>query len=105
MRLRSIFMWPLPLRGEQMNSVVGAFTHVVANHFAGSLFDLEPDTEYEVQLTQSDADGVQGAAQQTATIQHFEGMTLRNTEVAIQAGYKGLIGSEGLIVNNTRYPA
>ena len=58
----------LRLRGEQMNNVVGAFTHVVANQFAGSLIDLEPDTDYQVQLTLSDADGVQGTARHTATI-------------------------------------
>lgn len=220
----------LRLRGEQMNNVVGAFTHVVANQFAGSLFDLEPATEYEVQLTLSDADGVHGATQyntrittraepqvpeggrvfhvyppgyegeklepafsgllaayyersngadwfnayaprvqpgdvilvhaglykaerfryvdalgvlfdgtyhfrQSGTAEkpivikgagdgeaifdgggnhilfevmgashlYFEGLTLRNTEVAIQAGYKGLVGSEGLIVKHTRF--
>jgi hypothetical protein len=220
----------LRLHGEQMNNVVGAFTHVVANQFAGSLFDLEPATDYEVQLTLSDPDGVHGATQyntrittraepqvpeggrvfhvyppgyegeklepafsgllaayyersngadwfnaypprvqpgdvilvhaglykaermryvdafgvlfdgtyhfrQSGTAEkpivikgagdgeaifdgggnhilfevmgashlHFEGLTLRNTEVAIQAGYKGLVGSEGLIVKNTRF--
>lgn len=34
---------------------------------------------------------------------HFDGITFRNTEVAIQAGYKGLAGSEGLIVTHSRF--
>src|SRR5690606_625497 len=36
----------LRLNGEQMNNVYGAYTHVVANGFAGSLIDLQPDTDY-----------------------------------------------------------
>ncbi|MBN1237373.1 MAG: hypothetical protein JXB36_02675 [Gammaproteobacteria bacterium] len=36
----------------------------VPNMFSGSLFDLEPDTAYEVRVTMSDPDGVQGEAVQ-----------------------------------------
>jgi hypothetical protein len=36
----------------------------VPDRFAGSVLDLEPDTEYEVQLTMKDADGVSGQATQ-----------------------------------------
>ena len=38
----------------------------VPNMFSGSLFNLEPDTAYEVRVTMSDPDGVQGVAVQTA---------------------------------------
>src|SRR5690606_26504974 len=38
----------------------------VPNMFSGSLFGLEPDTAYEVRVTMSDPDGVQGRAVQTA---------------------------------------
>ena len=38
--------------------------YTVPNRFAGSILDLEPDTEYEVQLTMKDADGVSGQATQ-----------------------------------------
>jgi hypothetical protein len=37
----------------------------VPNMFSGSLFDLEPDTVYEVRVTMRDPDGVQGEAVQT----------------------------------------
>jgi hypothetical protein len=39
----------------------------VPNLFSGSLFHLEPDTAYEVRLTMSDPDGVQGGAVRTAS--------------------------------------
>jgi hypothetical protein len=35
------------------------------NMFSGSLLNLEPDTAYEVRVTMSDPDGVQGQAVQT----------------------------------------
>ena len=38
----------------------------VPNMFSGSLFHLEPGTEYEVRVTMTDPDGVQGKAVQTA---------------------------------------
>ena len=38
--------------------------YTVPDRFAGSILDLEPDTEYEVQLTMKDADGVSGQATQ-----------------------------------------
>ncbi|RPH50710.1 MAG: hypothetical protein EHM91_01785, partial [Planctomycetota bacterium] len=41
------------------------YTHDPGNLLAGSLFDLEPDTEYEIQLTLSDPDG--GKATETVT--------------------------------------
>jgi len=34
---------------------------------------------------------------------YFEGITIRNTEVGIQAGYKGLAGAVGLVVRNSRF--
>ena len=36
---------------------------IAPNMFAGSVLDLEPDTEYEVRFTASDPDGVTGVAQ------------------------------------------
>jgi hypothetical protein len=38
----------------------------VPNLFSGSVFGLTPDTSYEVRVTMTDPDGVQGAAVQTA---------------------------------------
>jgi hypothetical protein len=57
---------PLPGRGGK-----GALmrrpllVYEVPNMFSGSLFDLEPDTLYEVRVMMSDPDGVQGVAEQT----------------------------------------
>ncbi|MCC6632699.1 MAG: hypothetical protein IT482_11600 [Gammaproteobacteria bacterium] len=42
-----------------------AYNVTLPNQFAGSLFDLSEDTEYEVRLTLTDPDGVSGAAVQT----------------------------------------
>jgi hypothetical protein len=42
--------------------------YTVPNKFAGSIIDLEPDTEYEVRLTMKDPDGVSGQAVQTAKV-------------------------------------
>ncbi|PYR60392.1 MAG: hypothetical protein DMF91_12380 [Acidobacteria bacterium] len=42
--------------------------YTVPNKFAGSILDLEPDTEYEVRLTMKDPDGVSGQAVQTTKV-------------------------------------
>jgi hypothetical protein len=42
--------------------------YTVPNRFAGSIIDLQPDTQYEVRLTMNDPDGVSGKAVQTATV-------------------------------------
>ena len=42
--------------------------YTVPDRFAGSILDLEPDTEYEVRLTMKDPDGVDGQAVQTAKV-------------------------------------
>jgi hypothetical protein len=49
----------LRLQGEHINN--GALLDVVVpNMFAGSILDLEPDTDYEAQFVLSDPDGVRG---------------------------------------------
>jgi hypothetical protein len=45
-----------------------AITVVSPNMFAGSIFDLKPDTAYEVKLVLSDPDGVSGSVERTVTI-------------------------------------
>ena len=58
----------LPLLRLQHERVDMLTAHYVApNMFAGSIFDLEPDTEYEVRLVLSDADGVTGQASRVVT--------------------------------------
>ncbi len=41
------------------------FSYVAPNMFSGSVFDLAPDTDYELRLTLSDPDGVAGDAQRS----------------------------------------
>ena len=42
--------------------------YTVPHRFAGSILDLDPDTEYEVRLTMKDPDGVTGQAVQTVKV-------------------------------------
>src|SRR6056300_60195 len=42
--------------------------YTAPNMFAGSIFYLEPDTDYDVQLTMTDPDGVIGRAERTVTM-------------------------------------
>ncbi len=41
------------------------FSYVAPNMFSGSVFDLTPDTDYDLRLTLSDPDGVDGGSQRT----------------------------------------
>ena len=55
----------LPLLRLQ-NEQTGQF--VAPNMFAGSIFDLEPDTEYECRFIMSDPDGVSGENDKLVTV-------------------------------------
>ena len=44
------------------------FSYVAPNMFAGSILDLEPDTEYECRFVLTDPDGVKGKAERTVTV-------------------------------------
>jgi hypothetical protein len=57
----------LRLNGERVLSNV-RFDVINPNMFAGSIIDLEPDTEYEVQATLSDPDGVSGESTKLVTV-------------------------------------
>ena len=58
----------LRLFREQLIDTYGAYDYVVPNAFAGSIIDLEPDTEYEVALTLDDPDGTRGETERTMTV-------------------------------------
>jgi hypothetical protein len=67
----------LPLLRLQHESVPGGtprdgsshyFSYVAPNMFAGSLLNLEPDTEYECHFVLSDPDGVKGKAEKTLIV-------------------------------------
>jgi hypothetical protein len=57
---------PLRVQNEEVYTR-GALDYRAANMFSGSLFDLEPDTDYEVKLTLKDPDGVDGETEKTIT--------------------------------------
>ncbi|MEY2853525.1 MAG: hypothetical protein RL030_657 [Pseudomonadota bacterium] len=50
----------LRLQNEAVAGIGDAFRFQAGNLFAGSIFDLQPDTEYEVRLSLSDPDGTSG---------------------------------------------
>jgi len=56
----------LRLDHERLNE--NALQYTVPNMFAGSIFDLEPATEYECRFVLSDPDGVEGKAENTVTV-------------------------------------
>lgn len=58
----------VPWAMRVMRSNDYAFTYVAPNMFAGSLFDLEPDTLYEVQVRMAHPDGVRGTAVRTVSV-------------------------------------
>jgi len=67
----------LPLLRLQREQVPGGtprdgaghyFTYVAPNMFAGSLLNLEPDTEYECHFVLFDPDGVKGKKERTVTV-------------------------------------
>ncbi len=57
----------LRLKGERIYQNQGVFDVVSPNMFAGSILDLEPDTEYEARFVMSDADGLQGQSAKSTT--------------------------------------
>ena len=57
------------LRLQRERIFVGAqFDLITPNMFAGSILDLEPDTEYEARFVMTDPDGVTGEAVRTVTV-------------------------------------
>jgi hypothetical protein len=61
----------LRLQGERIYQNQGVFDVISPNMFAGSILDLEPDTEYEARFIMSDPDGVvgsNGSATKTVTV-------------------------------------
>lgn len=58
------------LSGESVVSVgfAPAFTYIAPNMFAGSVFNVQPDTEYEARFTLTDPDGVIGQVIKTVSV-------------------------------------
>src|SRR5262245_61140062 len=58
----------LRMGGERVFRATENLEYTVPDRFAGSIFDLDPDTEYEVRLSMKDADGVAGTAVQNVRV-------------------------------------
>jgi hypothetical protein len=58
----------LRIGGERVFRATENLDYTVPDRFAGSIFDLEPDAEYEVRLTMRDTDGVAGTAVQNTKV-------------------------------------
>lgn len=58
----------LRMGGERVFRAREHLDYTVPDRFAGSILDLQPNTEYEVRLTMLDPDGVRGQAVQTAKV-------------------------------------
>ena len=56
----------LRIGNERINE--NALQYVTPNGFAGSIFELEPGTEYECRFVLADADGVSGRAERIVTV-------------------------------------
>jgi hypothetical protein len=67
----------------------GAWAIPIPKHFAGSIINLEEDTAYEVKLTLSDPDGVQGEAE------HIFQARTRKTPVAFPGGTTHEVSADG----------
>ena len=57
----------LRLQGERIYQDQGVFDVISPNMFAGSILDLEPDTEYDARFVMSDPDGFAGVTSKTVT--------------------------------------
>jgi hypothetical protein len=57
----------LRLQGDRIFQNQGVFDVISPNMFAGSILDLEPDTEYEARFVMSDPDGVVGQNSKSVT--------------------------------------
>jgi len=58
----------LRIGGERVFRSAEHLDYTVADRFAGSILDLDPDTEYEVRLTMTDPDGIRGQPVQIAKV-------------------------------------
>jgi hypothetical protein len=56
----------LRIGNERINE--NALQYVTPNGFAGSIFELDPDTAYECRFVMKDPDGTQGATEQIVTV-------------------------------------
>jgi hypothetical protein len=92
---------PLPRDGGTPYYSMGAVPYYeVSNMFAGSILNLEADTEYECHFVLSDPDGVKGKAVETVTVR-----TRKEPEPAVGGqvyhvypfGYKGTMQQPGFI--------
>jgi hypothetical protein len=56
------------LRLQREPTIIGPMSYTAPNMFAGSIFDLSEDTEYECRFVLSDPDGVSGKSEYVVTV-------------------------------------
>ena len=56
----------LRIGNERINE--NALQYTTPNGFAGSIFDLEPATDYECRFVMSDPDGIEGRAEHQVSV-------------------------------------
>jgi len=92
---------PKPHFGER-----NYYTFVAPNMFAGSILNLQPDTEYECRFVLSDADGVSGKSEQIVTVRTRgvpHAATGGHVYHVYPFGYKGTMQQPGFIGLMTAY--
>jgi hypothetical protein len=80
------------LRLQREPTISGPMAYTAPNMFAGSIFDLEPGTEYECRFVLTDPDGVQGKKEYLVTVRtRPEPMPFEGGQVyhVYPGGYKG----------------
>jgi hypothetical protein len=80
------------LRLQREPTVSGPMAYTAPNMFAGSLFDLEPGTEYECRFVLTDPDGIAGKTEYLVTVHtRSEPMPFAGGQVyhVYPGGYKG----------------
>lgn len=94
------------LQREQINS--GVISYTAPNMFAGSIFDLEPGTDYECRFVLADPDGVDGKSENIVTARTriepkpFEGGRVYHVYPSGFTGEKadpGVYGSSGCVLH------
>src|SRR2546425_9950455 len=80
----------LRIGNERINE--NALQYITPNGFAGSIFELEPATEYEARFVMSDPDGIEGKAENIVTVRtRFEPEPVAGGKVyhVYPTGYNG----------------
>jgi hypothetical protein len=68
------------LRLQREPTISGPIAYTAPNMFAGSIFDLQPDTEYECRFVMTDRDGVAGKTEHLVNVRTRPDFTAKREE-------------------------